>query len=151
MSRRRDRRLMGRALALAGRHHGLTGDNPSVGCVVTDRDGQVIAEAVTAPGGRPHAEEQALERAADRARGGTVYVTLEPCRLRSNGEPACSVRLLDSGIDRVVIAIADQHPQGAGGISRLRAAGVRVEVGLKSAEAGRLYRGFFRTARGDNG
>jgi pyrimidine deaminase RibD-like protein len=146
MSRRRDRRLMGRAMALACSHHGKTGDNPSVGCVVTDRNGNVIAEAVTGRGGRPHAEERALEQAGVRARGGSVYVTLEPCRLRSNGEPACSVRLLDSGVERVVIAVADAHPQGAGGIARLRGAGLKVEVGLKGDAARRLYRDFFRSA-----
>ena len=147
MSRRRDRRLMGQAMALACRQHGRTGENPAVGCVVTDRHGHVIAAAATADGGRPHAEEQALAAAGERARGGTVYVTLEPCRLRSNGEPACSVRLLDSGVDRVVVAVADAHPQGAGGIGRLRAAGVRVAVGLKGEAARRLYRDFFRSAK----
>lgn len=149
MSRRRDRRLMGRALALACRRHGRTGDNPSVGCVVTDAEGHVVAEAATGEGGRPHAEELALAAAGGRARGGTAYVTLEPCRLRSNGEPACSVRLLDSGVDRVVVAVEDAHPQGAGGLSRLRAAGVRVELGLKRGPALRLYRDFFRSAKTD--
>ncbi len=134
-------------MALAISQYGRTGDNPSVGCVITDRHGHVIAEAATAAGGRPHAEQQAIAAAGESARGGTAYVTLEPCRLRSNGEPACSVRLLDSGVDRIVVAVADAHPQGAGGIARLRAAGVRVEVGLKGDMARRLYREFFRSAK----
>ncbi|MEM1149630.1 MAG: bifunctional diaminohydroxyphosphoribosylaminopyrimidine deaminase/5-amino-6-(5-phosphoribosylamino)uracil reductase RibD [Pseudomonadota bacterium] len=147
MSLRRDRRLMGHALRLAKAGYGLTGDNPSVGCLICDRDGHVIAAARTGDGGRPHAEEAALKTVGDRAIGGTAYVTLEPCRERSTGTASCSERLLDAGISRVVVAIADEHPQGAGGHERLRAHGVRVDVGLKHDQAARLYRGFFEHAK----
>jgi len=138
---------MGLALRLAEAGHGQTGDNPSVGCVICDRDGHVIAVARTADGGRPHAEETALESLGERARGGVAYVTLEPCRERSTGEPSCSERLVEAGVARVVVAIDDEHPNGAGGIARLRARGVRVEVGLKRGRAARLYRGFFEHAK----
>jgi len=138
---------MGRALRLARAHHGQTGKNPSVGCVILDADGQVVGEAATATGGRPHAEERALAVAGPNARGGTAYVTLEPCRLRSNGDPACSIRLIDSGVARIVVALADPHPQGAGGLARLRAAGLRVELGLKARDARALYRDFFQHAK----
>lgn len=148
MSRRRDRRRMGRAIALASGGQGRTGDNPSVGCVIADRDGHVVAEARTADSGRPHAEEIALEAAGEAARGGTAYVTLEPCRERTNGAPACSQRLVEAGIARVVIALMDQHPQGAGGRARLRSAGIQTMTGLKSDLAERLYHGFFERAKG---
>lgn len=147
MSRRRARRLMGRALALAREGHGRTGANPSVGCVICDRFGHVVAEARTADGGRPHAEEQALQAAGPAARGGTAYVTLEPCRERSTGAPSCSERLIEAGLAHVIIAEMDEHPNGAGGAERLRAAGLAVTAGLKRASARRLYESFFRSAR----
>ena len=142
-SRRRDRRLMGRALALAGLNHGLTGKNPSVGCVITDAHGHIIGEGVTGKGGRPHAEETALQEAGAGARGGTAYVTLEPCRERSSGMPSCSSGLVSAGIARVVIAIEDPHPTARDGIRVLREAGVRVETGRGEARAARLYAWFF--------
>ena len=141
--KRHDRRMMGRALKLARANHGRTGANPSVGCVITNSLGHVVGEAATAEGGRPHAEQQALDVAGERARGGTAYVTLEPCRERSTGEDACSRRLIDAGISRVVCAVADAHPQGAGGFSALRAAGIKVLIGLRGRDATRLYRNFF--------
>ncbi|MEO0815692.1 MAG: bifunctional diaminohydroxyphosphoribosylaminopyrimidine deaminase/5-amino-6-(5-phosphoribosylamino)uracil reductase RibD [Pseudomonadota bacterium] len=147
MSLRADRRRMAEALRLAEAGQGRTGANPSVGCVICDRDGHVIAAARTGDGGRPHAEESALEGLGSRADGGTAYVTLEPCRQRSTGSPSCSERLLAAGIARVVVAIADEHPQGAGGNDRLQAAGVRVSLGLKQAYAARLYRDFFEHAK----
>lgn len=147
MSQRGDRRHMGRALALARGQAGRTGENPAVGCVILDASGLPVAEAATADGGRPHAEEQALNAAGFRAKGGTAYVTLEPCRERSSGAPACSERLLEAGIARVVVACRDTHPNGSGGLSRLAEAGVRVELGLKSRSARRLYRGFLEHAK----
>lgn len=135
MSKRRDRRMMGRALALADLNRGLTGPNPSVGCVVTDRAGRVLGEAVTGVGGRPHAEEQVLDALGDAAKGGTAYVTLEPCSQRSSGAPSCSERFVSAGIARVVVAIRDPHPQGSGGIKRMREAGIDVFLGLKSDQA----------------
>lgn len=145
MSKRRDRRMMGRALALARLNHGLTGVNPSVGCVILDADGHVVGEGVTGHGGRPHAEEIALEEAGDAAKGGTAYVTLEPCRERSAGGKSCSMKLEDAGIARVVCSVLDPHPVANGGILRLRSAGIRVEVGLGQRVAETLYRAFFNS------
>lgn len=146
MSRRRDRRLMGRALALAGLNQGLTGKNPSVGCVITDAHGHIIGEGVTGQGGRPHAEEVALDEAGPRARGGTAYVTLEPCRERSSGAASCANKLVAAGIARVVVAIEDPHPTAKDGLQILRAAKVSVSIGPGGRRAARLYAWFFRTA-----
>ncbi|MEQ9505546.1 MAG: bifunctional diaminohydroxyphosphoribosylaminopyrimidine deaminase/5-amino-6-(5-phosphoribosylamino)uracil reductase RibD [Hyphomonas sp.] len=147
MSKRRDRRLMGRALALAGLNQGLTGENPSVGCLLTDAHGHIVGEGVTAQGGRPHAEEVALDEAGIRARGGTAYVTLEPCRERSSGAASCSSKLVSAGIVRVVVAIEDPHPTAKDGIRILKEAGIRVETGLGRNQAARRYAWFFRQVR----
>lgn len=138
-----DETHMRRALALAGSGIGQTGDNPSVGCVLV-RFGAVVAEAFTAAGGRPHAEEQALALAGEAARGATAYVTLEPCAQRSNGAASCSDLLIRAGVARVVIAADDPHPFAAGaGIERMRAAGIVVETGLLEAEARAQNQEFF--------
>ena len=134
---------MGRAIALARLNHGLTGENPSVGCVITNTDNHVIGEGVTGIGGRPHAEEIALEQAGDGARGGTAYVTLEPCRERSSGGASCSAKLSEAGVARVVCAVLDPHPVARDGIAILRAAGVRVDVGPGQRTAAELYKAFF--------
>ncbi|MEZ5996904.1 MAG: bifunctional diaminohydroxyphosphoribosylaminopyrimidine deaminase/5-amino-6-(5-phosphoribosylamino)uracil reductase RibD [Hyphomonadaceae bacterium] len=126
------------ALALAATQLGRTGDNPAVGCVI-EKNGSVLGGAVTADGGRPHAEEQALAQAGDEARGATAYVTLEPCAKRSSGSASCADLLIGAGIARVVIATRDPHPNAAGaGVARLRAAGVSVEIGLLEPEARQL-------------
>lgn len=145
MSRRLDRRMMGRALALARLNQGLTEENPSVGCVILDSDGHIVGDGVTGLGGRPHAEEIALDEAGDAARGGTAYVTLEPCRERSAGGASCSTKLKEAGVRRVVCAIADPHPLADGGIAALRKAGILVEIGMGRPTAARLYEGFFRS------
>jgi diaminohydroxyphosphoribosylaminopyrimidine deaminase/5-amino-6-(5-phosphoribosylamino)uracil reductase len=127
--------FMQRALALAAHGVGRTGVNPTVGCVIV-KDGVVVGEGATAEGGRPHAEEVALQQAGDQARGATVYVTLEPCAKRSTGAASCSDVLIERGVARVVLGASDPHPFAAGvGIERLRAANVPVEVGLLAAEA----------------
>jgi len=137
-----DADLMQRAIRLAAQNLGLTGDNPSVGCVLA-RDGRVIAEAATAPGGRPHAEEQALAQAGEAASGATAYVTLEPCGARSSGAASCAERLAEAGVARVVIACEDASQYASGqGAERLRAAGVAVELGLLADEAVFLYDGY---------
>lgn len=124
-----------RALNVAALGVGRTGENPTVGCVLT-RDGVVIAEARTADGGRPHAEEQALAHAGEAARGATAYVTLEPCAKRTSGSTSCADLLIAAGVARVVIAAADPHPFARGvGVERLKAAGIAVECGLFEAEA----------------
>lgn len=130
---------MGRAIALARTHLGQTGANPSVGCVIV-KDGVVVGEGVTAVGGRPHAEEQALDQAGEMARGAIAYVTLEPCGARSSGAPSCSQRLTTSAVAEVVVACEDASVLAAGqGAERLRAAGIKVRLGLLEAEAASLY------------
>jgi len=133
-----------RAFSLAEAQSGRTGKNPAVGCVIVSVDGVTLSEAATGDGGTDHAEALALRALAEgAAKGATAYVTLEPCRERSAGGVACSQLLLDAGITRVVCAIADAHPNGAGGFDRLRDAGVAVAVGLMADQASALYAGFF--------
>lgn len=142
MSSADDARFMGRAIDLAKARMGETWPNPAVGCVIV-RDGEVVAEAATAPGGRPHAEEQAVPAAGDQARGATAYVTLEPCGARSSGRTSCSHFLIDAGVARVVVAAVDPSPFAAGrGVERLKKAGLAVETGLMSPEAAVLYEGY---------
>lgn len=143
-SKRKDHRMMGCAFALARLNQGLTAENPSVGCVILDADGHIAGKGITGQGGRPHAEEIALEDAGERARGGTAYVTLEPCRQRSTETAACSLLLTRAGLARIVCAIEDPHHLGGGGIAALKAAGVRVDVGLCRRVAARLYSDFFK-------
>ncbi|MEO0465508.1 MAG: bifunctional diaminohydroxyphosphoribosylaminopyrimidine deaminase/5-amino-6-(5-phosphoribosylamino)uracil reductase RibD [Pseudomonadota bacterium] len=138
---------MRRALALARKNYGNTGSNPSVGCVLVDDRGELLAEAATAEGGTPHAEEQVLEEAQSLAVGATAYVTLEPCRERSAGGLSCSERLIDAGVKRVVVSIADEHPNGAGGLERLSDAGVDIATGICADAATALYKDFFEHAR----
>lgn len=127
------------AIALARTQLGKTGANPSVGCVIVTA-GVVVGQGVTQAGGRPHAEEQALDQAGEAARGATAYVTLEPCGQRSTGAASCSERLVARGIARVVIACTDASTYASGrGTERLRAAGLKVELGLLETEAGSLY------------
>jgi diaminohydroxyphosphoribosylaminopyrimidine deaminase/5-amino-6-(5-phosphoribosylamino)uracil reductase len=115
-----------RALELAERGRGTTHPNPVVGAVVT-RDGEVVGEGWHERKGGPHAEVIALEAAGERARGGTLYVTLEPCR--SFGQtPPCTAAVLAAGIARVVVASLDPNPEAGGGLEELRAAGVEVEL-----------------------
>ncbi|MEV1177852.1 bifunctional diaminohydroxyphosphoribosylaminopyrimidine deaminase/5-amino-6-(5-phosphoribosylamino)uracil reductase RibD [Nonomuraea sp. NPDC049784] len=125
---------MARAVELAARGHGTTSPNPVVGCVVLDASGQVVGEGFHAYAGGPHAEVVALAQAGERARGGTAYVTLEPCDHTGRTGP-CSRALLSAGIARVVIAVADPNPKAAGGAARLRAHGVSVTTGILTAEA----------------
>ena len=137
-----DEDFMRRAIELARTHVGLTDANPSVGCVVV-RDGVIVGEGVTAPGGRIHGEEVALGLAGDRAEGATAYVTLEPCARRSAGGLSCSERLIAAGIARVVIACADSSVFAAGeGALRLQAAGIPTDQGLMSEAAAPLYDGY---------
>lgn len=137
-----DETFMRRAIALAARNLGRTGDNPSVGCVLV-KDGMVIAETATAEGGRPHAEELALAAAGAAATGAVAYVTLEPCGARSSGAASCSELLTRAGVARVVVACEDASKFAAGqGEARLRAGGVPVETGLLADEAAALYAGY---------
>jgi diaminohydroxyphosphoribosylaminopyrimidine deaminase/5-amino-6-(5-phosphoribosylamino)uracil reductase len=135
------------AIALALPRLGATRPNPAVGCVLV-RDGVVLAQAATGVGGRPHAEEQALDLAGVAARGAVAYVTLEPCGARSAGTAACADRLIAAGVSRVVIACDDPSDLAAGaGVARLRAAGIVVETGLLAQEAAVLSEGFLHRMR----
>ena len=107
-----DRRFMQLALALGRRGLGRTWPNPAVGAVVV-KDGVIVGRGWTQPGGRPHAEPEALERAGDAARGATLYVTLEPCS-HFGKSPPCADAIIAAGISRVVAAIEDPNPEVAG-------------------------------------
>ena len=134
------------ALALARRGLGRVWPNPAVGCVIA-RDGRVVGRGWTQPGGRPHAEAEALARAGDRAQGATAYVTLEPC-CHWGRTPPCADALIAAGLVRVVAALEDPDPRVAGGgLARLRAAGLGVEAGLCAAEAAEINAGFLSRLR----
>ena len=129
------------ALALARRGLGNVWPNPAVGCVLV-KDGRVVGRGWTQPGGRPHAETEALRRAGVTARGATAYVTLEPCCHRGE-TPPCADALIEAGVRRVVAALEDPDPRVAGGgIRRLRQAGVAVETGLCGKAAAEINAGF---------
>ncbi|MEU3218802.1 bifunctional diaminohydroxyphosphoribosylaminopyrimidine deaminase/5-amino-6-(5-phosphoribosylamino)uracil reductase RibD [Streptomyces sp. NPDC006971] len=129
-----DTTAMRRAISLAARGLGSTSPNPVVGCVVLDAEGRPAGEGYHRRAGEPHAEIHALRAAGDRARGGTAYVTLEPCNHTGRTGP-CARALVEAGIGRVVYAVADPTPQATGGADTLRAAGVTVGRGLLAAEA----------------
>ncbi|QFY14304.1 bifunctional diaminohydroxyphosphoribosylaminopyrimidine deaminase/5-amino-6-(5-phosphoribosylamino)uracil reductase RibD [Nonomuraea phyllanthi] len=137
---------MARAVELAARGHGTTSPNPVVGCVVLDASGEVVGEGFHAYAGGPHAEVVALAQAGERARGGTAYVTLEPCDHTGRTGP-CSRALLAAGIARVVVAVADPNPKAAGGAARLRAHGVSVTIGVLAGEAARANEEWLTYAR----
>lgn len=131
-----DVQMMQMALRLATRGLGRTSPNPAVGAVIADdRTGEVIARACTAPGGRPHAEPQAIAAAGERARGATIYVTLEPCS-HYGVTPPCADAIVKAGLTRAVCAIEDPDPRVAGrGLDRLRQAGLSVERGVLAEAA----------------
>jgi diaminohydroxyphosphoribosylaminopyrimidine deaminase / 5-amino-6-(5-phosphoribosylamino)uracil reductase len=124
-----------RALELAAAHAGSGYPNPTVGAVVVGSSGAVLGEGVSEAAGGPHAEVLALDTAGAAARGGTLYVTMEPCAHHGR-TPPCAERILDAGIARVVAGCADPNPEAGGGAERLRAAGVDVAL-LDLAEARR--------------
>ena len=141
-----DLRYMQLALTLGRRGQGRTWPNPAVGAVVV-KDGVILGRGWTQPGGRPHAEPVALAQAGEAARGATLYVTLEPCS-HFGKSPPCADAIVAAGIARVVAAIEDPNPDVAGqGHARLRAAGIKVDVGLCADEAARDHAGHFRRIR----
>lgn len=145
-SKNTDRRFMQLALALGRRGQGRTWPNPAVGAVIV-KDGVIVGRGWTQPGGRPHAEPEALQRAGEAARDATLYVTLEPCS-HFGKSPPCADAVIAAGIKRVVAAIEDTNPEVAGqGHARLRAAGITVDVGLCAAEAAFDHAGHFRRIR----
>lgn len=131
------------ALALARRGLGNVWPNPAVGCVIVDQAGRVAGRGWTQPGGRPHAETEALRQSAGRSVGGTAYVTLEPCSHHGQ-TPPCAEALIAARLKRVVVACSDPDPRVSGaGIGKLEAAGISVAQGLCQDEARELNVGFF--------
>jgi len=141
----RDVRWMRQAVLMATRGLGTTAPNPSVGAVLVRHDlrpdGVLIARAVTQPGGRPHAETEALAAAGEAARMATLYVTLEPCSHHGK-TPPCAEAVIAAGVTRVVVGIEDPDPRVAGrGIAMLRAAGIEVVVGVEAKACRRVTLG----------
>ncbi len=115
--------------------------NPPVGCVIV-KDGDLVAEAATHPGGRPHAERKALDMAGPFAQGATLYVTLEPC-CHWGMTPPCSDAIIDAGVARVVCSIQDPDPRvNGGGFAALKAAGIDVNIGMCRDQAKAVLSGF---------
>ncbi len=138
-----DEKYMQQALSLADAGLGRVAPNPSVGCIIVKGD-EVVGQARTADGGRPHAETQALLQAGDKAKGATVYVTLEPCSHHGKTLP-CTDSLIAAQVKRVVIACRDDDRRVAGqGIKALQEAGIEVVVGVLEKEARALNEGFFK-------
>ena len=136
-----DERFMAEAIRLSLTHLGLTSTNPSVGCLIV-REGVVIGRGVTALGGRPHAEPQALADAGKAARGATAYVTLEPCS-HYGKTPPCAEALIAYGVGRVVISVTDPDQRVSGrGITMLREAGIEVDTGVLEQEGRRSLTGY---------
>ncbi len=136
-----DRRWMNYALRLGRRALGTTAENPPVGCVIV-KDGRLLGVGWTQPGGRPHAETEALEMASEAVGGATAYVTLEPCAHHGR-TPPCAEALVKAGLARVVTALEDPDPRvSGGGHAILRAAGVAVETGVSAEEARQGLAGF---------
>lgn len=137
-----DTDFMMMALTLAERGLGQVAPNPAVGCIIV-RDGVVVGRGWTQAGGRPHAETVALARAGDKARGATVYVTLEPCAHHGKTGP-CAEALIEAGVARVVGAVADPDPRVAGrGFAMLEKAGIEVVEDVCMSRAVYLNQGFF--------
>jgi len=141
---------MALALGLGRRGLGRTWPNPAVGAVIVGRDGgqpRIVGRGWTQPGGRPHAEIEALRRAGEAARGADLYVTLEPCSHHGKSPP-CADAIIAAGVARVVSAIEDPNPEVAGaGYARLRAAGLAVTVGVGAGEARLDHAGHLRRMR----
>jgi diaminohydroxyphosphoribosylaminopyrimidine deaminase/5-amino-6-(5-phosphoribosylamino)uracil reductase len=129
-----DLAFMTRAVRLGHRALGTTAENPPVGCAIV-KDGVIVGLGWTQPGGRPHAEVEALRMAGAAAAGATAYVTLEPCAHHGR-TPPCAEALVKAGIVRVVAAVEDPDPRvSGGGFAILRQAGIRVDMGLGREDA----------------
>ncbi len=141
-----DERFMAAAIRLSRRNLGLTATNPSVATLIV-RDGAIVGRGVTAIGGRPHAEPQALAEAGALARGATAYVTLEPCAHHGR-TPPCANALVAAGVARVVGAASDPDPRVSGrGYAILRDAGIEVVEGVLAQAAGDQLAGYLTRAR----
>ncbi|MFZ1007558.1 MAG: bifunctional diaminohydroxyphosphoribosylaminopyrimidine deaminase/5-amino-6-(5-phosphoribosylamino)uracil reductase RibD [Candidatus Sulfotelmatobacter sp.] len=142
-----DEHFLRRALDLASQGVGLASPNPYVGAVIVDQHGNVVGTGVYTYDGKKHAEVLALEEAGDKARGGTLYINLEP-HAHQGRTPPCTDALIAAGIHRVVASVSDPNPKVSGrGFEKLRAAGVHVEIGRLEAEARRLNEAFARFIR----
>lgn len=142
-----DAEWMAAAIALSERGRGRTAPNPNVGCIIV-KDGSLVARGWTLPGGRPHAEAEALAAAGVDARGATAYVSLEPCAHDSARGPACADLLVEAGVARAVVALRDPDPRTNGaGIDRLRTAGIEVVEGVGAEPAERAMAGFLTRIR----
>jgi diaminohydroxyphosphoribosylaminopyrimidine deaminase/5-amino-6-(5-phosphoribosylamino)uracil reductase len=138
-----DERFMRLALSLGRRGLGHTWPNPAVGAVVV-KDGIIVGRGWTQPGGRPHAETQALKRAGKLAEGATIYDSLEPCSHKGK-TPPCTDAIIRAGVTRVVSAIEDPNPEVAGeGHRKLGERGIRVDIGVGANEARRAHAGHMR-------
>jgi diaminohydroxyphosphoribosylaminopyrimidine deaminase/5-amino-6-(5-phosphoribosylamino)uracil reductase len=142
-----DQDYMDRALQLAERGRGRTSPNPLVGAVVVSPEGVVVGQGFHRRDGEAHAEIVALSEAGSRARGATLYCTLEPCSHHGR-TGACADAIIAAGVSRVVAAVVDPNPLVNGrGVERLRARGIDVEVGVRGDEARRLNQPFFTFMR----
>ena len=141
-----DRKMMQRCLELARHALGYTSPNPMVGAVII-KDGEIIGEGFHPKAGEPHAEVFALKDAGENARGATVYVNLEPCN-HYGRTPPCSEALIAAGVSKVVVGMVDPNPLvAAGGIARLRSAGIEVVVGVEEEACQKLNEGFIHRIR----
>jgi diaminohydroxyphosphoribosylaminopyrimidine deaminase/5-amino-6-(5-phosphoribosylamino)uracil reductase len=142
-----DEQFLLRALDLARQGIGLASPNPNVGAVIVNQEGSIVGTGVYTYDGVKHAEVRALEHARDKARGGTLYINLEP-HSHQGRTPPCTEALIAAGIRRVVASMPDPNPKVSGrGFEKLRGAGIRVEVGGLEAEARRLNEAFARYVR----
>jgi diaminohydroxyphosphoribosylaminopyrimidine deaminase/5-amino-6-(5-phosphoribosylamino)uracil reductase len=142
----RDAFFMRQALHLAERGRGRTSPNPMVGALVVDEEGVIVGRGAHEYAGGPHAEVHALQDAGARARGATLYCTLEPCTHVGCTGP-CAPLVADAGIGRIVIATEDPNPVAGGGLRYLRGRGLQVRCGVLGAEAARLNEAFFTRVR----
>ena len=143
-----DQQMMSEAVALGDSARGRTAPNPNVGCVIVTAAGEIVGRGATQDGGRPHAEAVALAQAGPKARGATLYTSLEPCAHKSERGPACAPSIAEAGIARVIAAIVDPDPRTAGrGIGVLRAAGVEVTLGIGTKAAEDSLAGFLSRIR----
>jgi diaminohydroxyphosphoribosylaminopyrimidine deaminase/5-amino-6-(5-phosphoribosylamino)uracil reductase len=138
-----DNQFMRLALDIGRRGLGNTWPNPAVGAIVVN-DGAIVGRGWTQPGGRPHAETEALRQAGEAAKGSALYVTLEPCSHHGK-TPPCADAIIAAGVARVISALEDPNPEVAGqGLARLRDAGIEVVTGIREDEARRAHAGHIR-------
>src|SRR5579864_2834972 len=146
-ARSTDEQLLHRALELARQGIGLASPNPHVGAVITDAHSDIAGTGTYTYDGVKHAEVRALEHAGEKARGGTLYINLEPCSHRGR-TPPCADAVIAAGVHRVVASMPDPNPKVSGrGFEKLRAEGVHVEVGRLEEQARRLNEHFARYIR----